>query len=471
MSTNKSTEYTVQKLENWSSDQTVEPIILRRGIVSKDTNGEYHDVVNPNDKTDSNNSTETPLLASDVFTGTATDTFGYKYYVATVHSDVVGTLKVQYSPNGTDWHDGEEYSVPANVFKPYTPPIWDRYIRLIYTNGGTDQTTFHLHATLRNGAIKDSSHNINDNLNDDDDAPLRVTVSKLRTAQNTYVSQTATASGNAKVSLEEYNGDVALYGLPVRDPLSEVVLGNVTGRSPVNKFGASPDFDTGDSEVTMWDGAEDGAVWELMKYVYSTGANIDSISSTNNGDTQDVEVQGLDANYDLVIQTVTLQGNTRVALTTSLIRVFRVKNSNSTDFAGHIIVYENDTTVDDPGVPDDSNLIRAVVHPENNQTEMCVFTVPAGYTALVYRFYADTAGASRSAEYLIKLKARPFGGVWQLKQKGVMDDSTGKKLDREFKVPLKFSEKTDIELTAEILTSNITGANLIGGFDIVLVEN
>ena len=102
-----------------------------------------------------------------------------------------------------------------------------------------------------------------------------------------------------------------------------IAQGNVTGVSKVNKWGYAPDFDTGDNEVTVWDGAEDGATWELMRYVYSTTADIDSISSSDNTDDQDIVIEGLDSNWELVTQTATLNGQTRVALSTSLIRVFR----------------------------------------------------------------------------------------------------------------------------------------------------
>ena len=97
-----------------------------------------------------------------------------------------------------------------------------------------------------------------------------------------------------------------------------IAKGDVDGYSFIHKFGAVPDFDTADAEVTVWDGADDGGIDE-MDYTYSATAAIDSLSSSDNGDTQDISVQGLDSNYDLVTQTITLTGQTRKALDTDLI--------------------------------------------------------------------------------------------------------------------------------------------------------
>jgi hypothetical protein len=236
-----------------------------------------------------------------------------------------------------------------------------------------------------------------------------------------------------------------------------------------NKFGAAPDFDTGDGEITVWDGAEDGTAWELMNYIYSTTAAIDTISSNNGSDTQDIEIQGLDGDYNLVIQTATLSGTSKVTLSTPLLRVFRAKNVGSSNLNGHVFVYED---VGAPGgVPSNANLIRAVIHPENNQTEMAVFTVPNGFTGYLNQIYTHSAGATRSAEYIFKLKAKPNGQVFQLKHRGVFDDDIDKGHTQNFLLPLSFTEKTDIELTCEILTASVTPATIIGWFSIVLVPN
>jgi len=174
-----------------------------------------------------------------------------------------------------------------------------------------------------------------------------------------------------------------------RDFYLEIAKGNVPGHSVVQKFGNAPDFDSTDGEVTVWDGAEDATAWELMRYVYSTTADIDSLSSSSAADTQDITIQGLDTNWELVNQTVTLNGQTRVALTTNLIRVFRAYNDNGTNLSGHIFIYVNDTLTG--GIPNTNANIRCVIDPVNQQTEMAIYTIPAGKTGYLTRGYSSTS--------------------------------------------------------------------------------
>ena len=129
-----------------------------------------------------------------------------------------------------------------------------------------------------------------------------------------------------------------------------------------------------DGEVTVWDGANDGTLNQMV-YQWSTTNAIDSISSSNSGDTQDVKIQGLDGDFNIIEQTVTLNGQNRVALSTPLIRVFRGKNNGLTAFAGSIYVYEN-TTISS-GVPTDLTKVRLLIDDGNNQTLMALYTIPA----------------------------------------------------------------------------------------------
>jgi hypothetical protein len=326
-------------------------------------------------------------------------------------------------------------------------------MRVVYTNGGADQLVFRLQTICKGKNTKASSHRVKDDISGDDDATL---VKAAITGIN----------GNGlwhNVKCDE-DGHLSVHNRG--DGLS-IAQGAITGNTFVHKFGNAPDFDTADGYVTVWDGAEDGEPYENMVYDYSTTADIDYISAEDNGDTQDVEIQGLDANYDLVTQTKTLAGNTPVELDTYLIRVFRMKNVGTTDLANHVFCYVSGGTVT-AGVPQVGADVRAVVHNGNNQTEMAVYTIPAGKTGYMRDWYASTAGAKRDSSHSIRVIARPFSQVFQLKHTANIDVNGTSYIKHNYTEPEVFTEKTDIEIR---VNTDQDIASVAAGFDIVLVDN
>ena len=246
-----------------------------------------------------------------------------------------------------------------------------------------------------------------------------------------------------------------------------IAKGDVVDTTFVHKFGAAPDFDFADGSVTVWDGADDGNIAQ-MRYVYSETAAIDSISSSSAADVQVMKIQGLDANFDLITQAATLNGQNRVELTTPLIRIFRMKNDNSVDNAGYIYAYEN--TAITGGTPTDSTKVRCVIQPGNNQTLMAVYTIPNGYTGYMRDWYASTAGANKDSSYIIELRAREKDKVFQLKHVTSLQDGGTSYIKHDYTEPEDFGEMVDVEMRAQ-MTVNTTAATIAAGFDIVLVKN
>lgn len=404
------------------------------------------------------NSSSIPLGIDEVFTGEAEEISRYGVLGLQVFADqasAIDGLCVEFSTDKINWDSVDAYTIPANTGKIYTFPCIVKWFRVVYTNGGTAQTEFRLQCSLKQIHIKPSSHRIKDEIVGDDDSELVKAALTGENGDGNWHNVTVTHDGNLAIS-DNSNG-------------LAIAKGDVTGVQAEHKFGNAPDFDITDGEVTITDSAEDGAAWELMNYVYSTTADIDSVSSTDSGDTGvTLLISGLDTNLNPVDQTIALDGTDsqdRVALTTALKRIHRVKNiSNGVDLVGHVIVYVNTAITN--GVPTDKTKIRCVVHPENNQTEMAVRTVPNGYTGYMRQWWVGSSGAKKDSKHTMKIFARPLNQVFQMKQR--VNFQSNQPIALTYNDPVKYDAGTDIEMRVD---TDQDGVGVSGGFDMVFVAD
>lgn len=406
---------------------------------------------------DEGNSSNIPLLADAVFEGVAIDTLDFAYIYIYVHSDVgsaVDGLSAMLSSDGANFDSTDEYTIAAGTGKVFSIQPGAQYFKIEYTNGPIDQTVFRLQVILKRSAGKPSSHRLQDAIVDDDDTELVKAILSAKANGGGYTNITATKSNNLRVTDAE-------SGLAV-------AKGDVVGHTFTHKFGNAPDFDTGDGQVTIWDGADDAGIDE-MQYIYSTTAAIDSISSSSAADTQLLEIVGLDANWEWLVQTKALNGQNRVALDTPLIRVFRKKNINSVDLAGAAYCYEN--TAIALGIPTDTTKIRSVIQVGHNQTTMALLTIPAAGIGYMRDWYASIAGANKASAYVIELYARPFGQVFQLKHKSALNETGTSYIQHKYEEPEVFVAKTDLEMRAGATAVGVTAASISAGFDVVIVDN
>lgn len=214
--------------EGASTEQTLGTVLARVEALT----GVIQDLIHTNSHTESDelrifqenhlcaeNTTTTPLLANATFTGEWEDALNYQEINVSIIADkdsASNGLVFQWSADGVNIGDTDVYSYyTASGGTNYTPNPSFRYFRIFYTNGSQAQGSFSLQTILRRSETGGSFHRIDSTLKDDNDARLRIVVPKIKTAQNTYVSQTGTTAGNTKVSLEEYNGTVRTDGLPV----------------------------------------------------------------------------------------------------------------------------------------------------------------------------------------------------------------------------------------------------------------
>lgn len=226
--------------------------------------------------------------------------------------------------------------------------------------------------------------------------------------------------------------------------IAEVVdlsKGKLYGASFIDKFGYNASVGT--SYETIWSGSN------IYTYIATAGTAVVTSSNTaaDNGGT--VLVQGLDANYNEVSETLTIGGS---AGSVQFYRVFRasLKTANTGDTnSGTITV-----TVDSKSA--------AIIDPDYGQTLMALYTIPKDKTGFLFQL---DVGNSKQTEIEVKvLMKNGASGVWN-----TISFITTREgfVEKNFHVPLSIPQKHDIELRAK---GSATSA-VSGGFELVLVDN
>ena len=226
-----------------------------------------------------------------------------------------------------------------------------------------------------------------------------------------------------------------LYNFPLGLSVQKGLVQNFSG---ISKFGLNTAVGT--SFETIWDGNN--------TYSYPSSAGTATATSSDTADnTGTVEIQGLDSNYDLATETLTIGGS---AGSTNFIRVFRaiMKTANTGNAnVGTISITVSSTTV-------------AQIRPTYGQSLMCVYTVPRKYNA--YLLQLDV-GSSKDLENEIRFITKDIsnGNVWSTKS---FITTRGGFIEKNYAVPIVITEKTDIEL---IVKSSAT-SEVSGGFELIL---
>lgn len=226
----------------------------------------------------------------------------------------------------------------------------------------------------------------------------------------------------------------------------------------VHKFGKASDIDSVNGFVDIWDAGDLDISLKIK--TYSTTADIDSISSSDAGDTQTIFVIGLDVNWIITGQFVTLDGQNRVALTTALIRVFRMRNDSSTSIDGIVYCYVNGAITN--GVPDVMTTVRAIINDGNNRTLMTHFTIPEGMFGL-WHDYEVSLGNRTAVSSNWRIWTRPFEKVFSIRKNGTLNATGTSSIYRPIQFPIRLEPRTDIVIRADTdVTNNISVSGELG---------
>lgn len=365
------------------------------------------------------NSTTTPLAASGTFTGTA-ELNTRQAVLSVCRASHDGTLYMELSQDGSNWDTSIPIEIVPGVNETHRIVKGPRYFRARFVNSDAEQTYFRLSCYYGEFSALNS--------------PLNSTI------------------------LEDADAEI----VRVVDSEIDMAAGRFQGFSIVNKFGTNSDIDTASVPEDIWEG---GGVYtgfpselELVEVV-SSSANDDSDGTG----ARTVRITGLDANWDVLSETVTLDGTTPVDTVAQFRRVHTatVMSAGSGGVNAGIITVRHSTTT--------ANVFLAMAV-GRNQSNVSAYTVPAGYTAYMRAMHCSirgTAQANTPGAVEGHIWTRAFEAPFRSRRPFIV--SSNYRLYDKIYGGIVFTEKSDLVL--RITATSGDNASVSGGYDLILVKN
>lgn len=263
------------------------------------------------------------------------------------------------------------------------------------------------------------------------------------------------SSGGEPLAVTIESGGSSVAPIPFMLAVSQ---GLYPGYSVVDKFGRNQTITTGTDPEDIWEAGG------LYNYDADGTAPIVSVVSDDAADTMDIIIIGQDVNRNEVAQVVTLNGTNRVALQTSLWRVYRMISLNA-NLSGTVYCY-----VGTGGVPSLVNT-RAIMLSGENQTLMAIYTIPAGKVGFLFKGVLDMSwegGVFSGTEFAnCAYYSSRLGEVFTIKRTLTLMSSGNSQFVDERSFPDAVPSGTDIRLNVQEVSATM-GVN--GAFDILLVD-
>jgi len=223
------------------------------------------------------------------------------------------------------------------------------------------------------------------------------------------------------------------------------------------KFGKSADLSANGTST----------VWTVGGHeVYVNDNLITHISSSSAADVYEVLLEchtvsgtGQDAKFSFLTQTVTLQGQTKVALPTPVARVSQVFNNNGVELVGRVTVYEDVAIT--AGVPNDPTKIHIDI-PVGLQGSFKAATTfsDEDYYVLTGGFGSVSLKQNAAADFY--LEVREVGKVFV--QRAAVSASSGGPWEIDLDPAVIIPRNADVRITVETDTNNAVVFGVFKGY-------
>jgi len=231
-----------------------------------------------------------------------------------------------------------------------------------------------------------------------------------------------------------------------RDAMLDIARGLRPDAFLVHKFGRNNDIDTDSEPESVWSG---GGLYPWASF--DTDQTLYCLS-TDAGDTSTLTIEGLDDDFGLLTETVTLNGTSAVTTTNTFRRVFRMFYNGGSENAGTITAR----------VTSGTGTVVAQVDAGLAQTTMAVYTIPAGYTGFLL---AGDITVNAFRDIQLQFFVRPFGAPFRIAH---MAETRGF-YRYDFVAPSAIPEKSDLDV--RITDVSLSNSRVTANFDLCLIKN
>jgi len=242
----------------------------------------------------------------------------------------------------------------------------------------------------------------------------------------------------------------------------QVARVQIYGHYQVAIFGYTSGIGNTTTPQTIWEGANNAT---QNNYTYLSTASKLTLVSSSASDTGAVFISGLDSNFNLLSETITLTGTSNVTSVNSYLRVNGLYYTNGSN-VGTITAKVSTTTY-------------GYINPGFGQSQMAVYTVPNGYTFYQTLLQSNSTLANQAVLFqtqeiyniasTLNLNGYSIPHNSNTQQAQISPFSTGF-FNIPFTTPIPFPQGTDLQWQAKTNGGGINGSvsAFIGGY---LIKN
>jgi hypothetical protein len=230
------------------------------------------------------------------------------------------------------------------------------------------------------------------------------------------------------------------------------------GYSIVNKVSRNIDIDSGSAPEDVWEGGGNYPGFQAVTAEFITVVSTSSADSGAGIGARSIRIVGLDENYKIVTETLSINGTTKVTSVGKFIRAHTasIVSAGSNQFnVGTLTVAQAVSTAN----------VFLMMLPGVNQTNCGAYTVPAGYNAYLVSVQANIAGNNSSTWADLSLWVRQFGQAPRLRRPSFLS-VTRTHLDEPYG-GIMLPSKADV--IPRIMSVSNNNTQICVSYDIVLV--